>query len=166
MQRRGFLKTAAAIIPCAGLHDVIGEYAHAEASESARPNSLHVVHADEDRFSEPIAMGFSTMLFKVGSNETAGGLFIIEHKNLLNAGPPLHLHVAQEEWFYVIGGRVVFEVGEQRFELGPGESVLAPRNVPHAFAGVGPDHAHMLIAFSRRQNGGLFPRSKWSGLSG
>lgn len=148
MQRRTFLKTAAAIIPCAGLHDIVSEYAHAEAPVPATANSLHVVGAGEDRFSRPIAMGFSTMLFKVATNETAGGLFIIEHKNLLNAGPPLHLHIAQEEWFYVVEGRVVFQVGEQRFELGPGESVLAPRNVPHAFAGTGPDPAHMLIAFS------------------
>jgi mannose-6-phosphate isomerase-like protein (cupin superfamily) len=148
MQRRKFLKTAAAIIPCAGLHDIVGEYAQAETPAPATPNSLHIVHAGEDRFSQPIPMGFSTMLFKVGTNETAGGLFLIEHKNLLNAGPPLHLHVAQEEWFYVVEGRVAFQVGEQRFELGPGESVLAPRKVPHAFAGAGPTPAHMLIAFS------------------
>ena len=148
MQRRTFLKTAAAIIPCAALNDVVGEYAHAEESLPTAESSLHVVGAGEDRFSQPIAMGFSTMMFKVASNETAGGLFIIEHKNLMNAGPPLHLHVAQEEWFYVIEGRVVFQVGEQRFELGQGESVLAPRRVPHAFAGTGPIPARMLIAFS------------------
>jgi len=148
MQRRTFLKTAVAIIPCAGLHDIVSEYAHAEAPVPATPDSLHVVSAGEDRFSQPIALGFSTMLFKVASNETAGGLFIVEHKNLLNAGPALHLHVAQEEWFYVVEGRVAFQVGEQRFELGPGESVLAPRRVPHAFAGTGAAPAHMLIAFS------------------
>jgi mannose-6-phosphate isomerase-like protein (cupin superfamily) len=148
MRRRTFLKTAAAIIPCAGLHDVISEYAHAEAQVPATADSPHVVGAGEDRFRQPVAMGFSTMLFKVGTKETAGGLFIIEHKNLLNAGPALHLHVAQEEWFYVVEGRVAFQIGEQRFELGPGESVLAPRRVPHAFAGTGPTPAHMLIAFS------------------
>jgi mannose-6-phosphate isomerase-like protein (cupin superfamily) len=148
MQRRTFLKTAAAIVPCAGLHGVIGEYAHAEDAAPATSDSLHVVGAGEDRFSSPIAMGFSTMLFKVATNETAGGLFIIEHKGLKNAGPPLHLHIAQEEWFYVIEGKVQFQIGEQRFELGPGKSVLAPRRVPHAFAGSGSTPAHMLIAFS------------------
>lgn len=147
MQRRTFLKTAAAIVPCAGLHGVIGQYAHAEAA-AATPDALRVVGAGEDRFSSPIAMGFSTMLFKVATNETAGGLFIIEHKGLKNAGPPLHLHIAQEEWFYVMEGKVQFQIGEQRFELGPGESVLAPRRVPHAFAGSGSTPAHMLIAFS------------------
>lgn len=126
---------------------MVSRHAHSEVPAAAA-DSLHVVGAAEDRFSQPIAMGFSTMLFKVVSNETAGGLFIVEHKNLLNAGPPLHLHVAQEEWFYVIEGKVVFQVGEKRFELGPGESVLAPRRVPHAFAGTGPDPARMLIAFS------------------
>ncbi|AXC14460.1 putative conserved protein, contains double-stranded beta-helix domain [Acidisarcina polymorpha] len=148
MRRRTFLKTAAAMLPCAGLHDVVSGYTHAEAAAPPTADSLHVVGAGEDRFRQPISTGFSTMLFKVATNETAGGLFLIEHKNLVNAGPALHLHVAQEEWFCVVEGRVAFQVGEQRFELGPGESVLAPRRVPHAFAGTGSTPAHMLIAFS------------------
>lgn len=147
MHRRSFLKTAAAVIPCAGLHDVLTEYAHAQAPAPSPANALHVVGAGEDRFHHPIAMGFSTLLFKVTAQETAGGLFLIEHKNLGPSGPPLHMHLSQEEWFYVMEGRVVFQVGEQRIELGPGESVLAPRRVPHTFAGAGSTPAHMLIAF-------------------
>jgi mannose-6-phosphate isomerase-like protein (cupin superfamily) len=146
MQRRSFLKTAAAVIPCAGLHDVLTEYASAEAPAPSA-SSLHVVGAGEDRFNHPTAMGFSTLLFKVTAGETAGGLFLVEHKNLGPSGPPLHMHLNQEEWFYVMEGRVVFQVGEQRLELGPGESVLAPRRVPHTFVGAGPTPAHMLIAF-------------------
>lgn len=144
MQRRSFLKTAAAVIPCAGLHDVLAEYASAETLSSS---TLHVVGANQDRYDHPTPMGFSTLLCKVGTQETAGGLFLIEHKNLGAGGPALHMHLAQEEWFYVMEGRVAFQVGQQRLELGPGESILAPRRVPHTFAGSGPTPAHMLIAF-------------------
>src|SRR5216683_639611 len=61
---------------------------------------------------------------------------------------PLHLHLNQEEWFYVMEGEVAFQVGEQRVHLHPGDSVLAPRRVPHTFSSVGPAPARMIIAFS------------------
>jgi uncharacterized cupin superfamily protein len=47
------------------------------------------------------------------------------------------LHHEQEEWFYVVEGVYVIEVGEERYELGPGDSVLAPRKVAHVWAHVG-----------------------------
>ena len=64
-----------------------------------------------------------------------------------NTGPALHLHLSQEEWFYVMEGEVRFQVGDQRLQLGPGESVLAPRRIPHTFSATG-SPAHMLIAFT------------------
>ena len=61
--------------------------------------------------------------------------------------PPLHLNLNQEEWFYVIEGQVVFQVGEQRLQMHAGESLLAPRRVPHTFSSVGEALGRMLIAF-------------------
>ena len=73
---------------------------------------------------------------------------IIEHTNLMpNTGPALHMHLSQEEWFYVMEGEVRFQVGDRRLRLGPGESILAPRRIPHTFSATG-SPAHMLIAFT------------------
>ena len=44
-------------------------------------------------------------------------------------------------------GQVVLQVGDQRITLHAGESVLAPRRVPHTFSAIG-SPAHMLIAFT------------------
>ncbi len=63
-------------------------------------------------------------------------------------GPPLHKHLYQEEWFYVVEGRVAFQVGDQRMELRTGESVLAPRMIPHTFSSVSETPGHMLIGFT------------------
>jgi hypothetical protein len=49
-------------------------------------------------------------------------------------GPPRHFHYDQDEWFYAIKGNFAFEVGEERFTLGPGDALLAPRLVPHVWA--------------------------------
>ena len=156
MRRRSFLKTAAAAVPALGLHDLL-------TAETAR-TALHPVAPDEDRSGTAHATAFSTLLFKVLASETGGGLFLIEHQHMKHGGPPLHLHLAQEEWFYVMEGRVKFQVGEQQIELEPGGSVLAPRMVPHTFTAVGDTPARMMISFSpacqmeaffREVNGGI-----------
>lgn len=141
--RRSFLKAAASIAPAAAFRDLM-------AQMPAPPPSaeLHPVGAGKDRFGPPHTLGFSSLAFKVGGSETAGGLFIIEHTGLMPAtGPALHMHLGQEEWFYVMEGEVAFQVGDQRVHLRPGESILAPRLVPHTFSAVG-QPSHLLIAFS------------------
>ena len=110
-------------------------------------SALHVVGAGEDRFCHPHSLGFSSILFKVPTSDTAGGLFVMEHTHLLPGGPALHLHFNQEEWFYVMEGEVAFQVGEHRLQLHAGESVLAPRRVPHTFSSVAATPSRMLIAF-------------------
>ena len=44
-----------------------------------------------------------------------------------------HLHHEQDEWFYVVEGEYEMHVGDERFRLGPGDSLLAPRKVPHVW---------------------------------
>jgi len=148
MHRRSFLKAVAAAAPVASLQTFLAAQARAQAPASPPSSALHVVGAGEDRFGHPRSLGFSdALLFKVGASETGGGLFIIEHSHLLPGGPALHLHLNQEEWFYVMEGEVAFQVGEQRLHLRAGESVLAPRRVPHTFSSVGATPSRMMIAF-------------------
>ncbi len=94
----------------------------------------HPIPAGHDRLSEHHSLGFSTIAFKVLPRETAGNLFLIEHTHLRKGGgPPLHVHYAQEEYFYVMDGDFLFQVGDRRIALHPGDSVLGPRNLPHTF---------------------------------
>lgn len=142
IERRSFLKAVASAVPTAALHDLI---AQAPASSSA---PLHPIGAGEDVSGHIHSLGFSSLAFKVSTAQTGGNLFVIEHRNLLpGAGPALHVHFSQEEWFYAMEGEVVLQVGEQRVHLHPGESILAPRRIAHTFSAVGAP-AHMLIAFT------------------
>lgn len=141
MLRRSFLRAA----PAAALANLL-EHAFASQAPAAAPE-LHPVGAGEDRFGSLHSLGFSDLAFKVGTQETGGNLFVIEHRNLKPGGPPLHMHLNQEEWFCVVEGRVALVVGEKRLTLGAGESVLAPRRVPHTFSSLVPS-SHMIIAFT------------------
>jgi quercetin dioxygenase-like cupin family protein len=144
MERRSFLKATAALLPAAGLRD----FALAQAAAASPSEEIHIVGAGQDRFGESHSRGYSSILFKVAPRETNGGLFVIEHANLVKGGPPLHKHLHQEEWFYVMEGEVVFQIGDTRHRLRSGESVLGPRNIPHTFSSVGDKPGRMLIAFT------------------
>ena len=104
--------------------------------------------AKQDRFGRARSLGFSQIAFKTATADTSGNLFMIEHSNLKPGGPPLHFHLEQEEWFYVMEGQVLFQVGEKQVQLKAGDSLLAPRMVPHTFTAVGATPAKLLIGFT------------------
>jgi mannose-6-phosphate isomerase-like protein (cupin superfamily) len=117
-----------------------------------KESSVHVVRAGTDRTGQPhkAARANTHLDFKVLSRETNGSLFIMENRNMMRGGPSRHVHYEQEEWFYFVEGsdEVLMEVGEKKFRLNPGDSVLAPRNVPHVWAYLGQTPGRMLFAFT------------------
>ncbi|MGC2299909.1 MAG: cupin domain-containing protein [Acidobacteriaceae bacterium] len=144
MKRRRFLQSTAALFPFAFADHSLLERAALAADEP----QVHLVPAQQDRLGEQHTRGFSKIAFKVLPKETGGGLFLIEHNDMQKGGPPLHLHYAQEEWFYIVEGTLLFQVGDQRVELKPGDSVLGPRGVPHTFTLTSDKPGRMLIAFT------------------
>jgi mannose-6-phosphate isomerase-like protein (cupin superfamily) len=48
-------------------------------------------------------------------------------------GPPPHRHSDCSELFHILEGRVDFEIGSERLQLGPGECLLVPRHTVHTF---------------------------------
>lgn len=146
--RRTFLKSAASVIPATALHNALAQSSPETQSPTLNSVPAGPVPAGADRTGHLHSLGFSDLAFKVLTSDTGGNLFVIEHTNLMpDKGPALHLHLSQEEWFYVMEGEVRFQVGERRLRLGPGESILAPRRIPHTFSAFG-SPAHMLIAFT------------------
>ena len=61
-------------------------------------------------------------------------------------GPPRHFHYQQDEWFYAREGTFTFEVGEEKFTLRPGDSLFAPRMIPHVWTYVGDQPGTLLLA--------------------
>ena len=77
----------------------------------------------------------------------SAGLLILENTFHAPGGPARHLHYDQDEWFYVVEGEFVIEIGDERRQLQPGDSVLAPRQTPHVWAYIGGARGRILIAF-------------------
>jgi quercetin dioxygenase-like cupin family protein len=112
------------------------------------PSALRVA-AGQDRFGEQRGLGIQSIDFKVTSQDSEG-LFIAELTFHKKGGPPRHLHYEQDEWFYVLAGEFVFEVGPEgsaeQHRLTAGDSLLAPRRVPHVWASVGEIPGRILAA--------------------
>ena len=49
------------------------------------------------------------------------------------SGPPRHVHAEHDEIWYVLEGRFTFALGDREVEAGPGDLVVGPHGVPHAF---------------------------------
>jgi quercetin dioxygenase-like cupin family protein len=138
-ERRAFLAAALAAVPSR----LLGQPINASDGKAVKP-----VLSGADRLGEHHTIGASSTAFKVLTEESKGAVFIMENSITKKGGPPRHLHHEQDEWFYVVAGEFVFEIGSQRFRLAPGDSILGPREIPHAYAFVGSDHGRLLIAFS------------------
>ena len=77
--------------------------------------------------------GLGTRLL-VGSQETAGGFALVEHDLPPGQlGSPIHTHEREDEYSYVLEGRLTALVGDTVIEAGPGEVVAKRRGIPHAF---------------------------------
>lgn len=107
-----------------------------------------VVRAGEDRLAKARQTPTGTSAFKVGTRDTAGAMFVMEHRNIRKGGPALHLHHYEDELFYVIEGGYILQIGSEQHRLKAGDCILGPRLVPHTWAFVGETPGRLLIAYA------------------
>ncbi len=72
----------------------------------------------------------------------------MEHNHTRKGGPPRHLHHGEDEWFYVVEGTYLVEVGGAMHTLKTGDSILGPRGISHSFAFVGEGEGRLLITYA------------------
>jgi quercetin dioxygenase-like cupin family protein len=137
MKRREFVKFGVLTAP-----------ALAPAHPPPEQSPARLIAAGTDFAGESHTLGFSKISFKTSSSETGGGLFVMEHSNLLKGGPFRHVHPAQDEWLYAMDGLFHVEIGDRKFVLQSGDSVLMPRKIPHVWAQVGETPGRLLIVFT------------------
>ena len=106
------------------------------------------VARDVDRLGEYHGRGIARVFFKVSTEDSQGSLLVVEMTHHAKGGPGRHFHYEQDEWFYVVEGEYLFEVGQERIRLKPGDSVFGPRKVPHVWAFVGDTPGRILFVFT------------------
>jgi len=63
-------------------------------------------------------------------------------------GVPRHTHTREDEVYFVFTGELEVTVGEKSFVLRPGDSLVAPRDIPHELRNSGNITNHYLLVFS------------------
>ncbi|GAA3965478.1 cupin domain-containing protein [Mucilaginibacter dorajii] len=92
-----------------------------------------VIKKGKNRFEEKtMLINNSPVDIKVSTEDTDGTLSITEYTGFAKGGPPLHIHLYQDEVFYILEGEHLFQLGDKQYHLTAGDSIFIPRNVPHA----------------------------------
>ncbi len=130
MKRRYFILTIFALVPTLA-------FAKIKRLLHMRTEAGFKVNAGEARFGKHYKMKgvtLNTLDIKISGNDTENDLAVFEQTGLTpNGGPPLHIHRFQDEWFYVVEGEYLFQVGEDKYQMTSGDTIFLPRNVQHAF---------------------------------
>jgi mannose-6-phosphate isomerase-like protein (cupin superfamily) len=82
-------------------------------------------------------------------DHTGGRFALVEHTIPPRAlAAPTHVHEHEDEYSFVLAGRLGAQIGDEVVEAGPGELVLKPRGIPHAFWNPGDEEARLLEIIS------------------
>lgn len=93
-------------------------------------------------------LGPMQLAFKRREGQPDGAYSLIESLEPPGASVALHRHAAWQETFVVIEGRFDFQVADEHFSLGPGETLVIPRGAPHGFACTSPEVGRLLTISS------------------
>jgi mannose-6-phosphate isomerase-like protein (cupin superfamily) len=86
------------------------------------------------------------MTFLVNSEQTDGAFSMTDYLSKPGNEPPAHVHDREDEFLYVLEGRIDAYIGKEVFPTGPNEGVYFPKSVPHTFKILTP--LRMLILMS------------------
>jgi mannose-6-phosphate isomerase-like protein (cupin superfamily) len=83
-------------------------------------------------------------------SQTTDDRFALVHHTIAarKLAAPLHVHVREDEYSYVLSGRMGAQIGDEVVEAGPGELVFKPRGIWHAFWSASDEDTELLELIS------------------
>ncbi|CAN5259936.1 cupin domain-containing protein [soil metagenome] len=94
-------------------------------------------------------LGSIGVRFMIGGGETDGGFSLVEHPMPpLALAAPLHRHSREDEYSFVLEGRVGALLGDEVAYGGPGDLIFKPRGQWHTFWNAGTEPARILEVIS------------------
>jgi quercetin dioxygenase-like cupin family protein len=144
MKRNRFILSALAIFPLTALSKTTFQ-------PGERNTTGFKVGSGEARFGEHFKMKGVTLNVldnKISSKDTGGELAVFVQTGFTpHGGPPLHIHPFQDEFFYILEGEYLFQVGEEKYHMKAGDTIFLPRNVKHAFIQL-TEKAQVIVSYS------------------
>ena len=84
---------------------------------------------------------------KTAGEQTGGRFSQVESLDPQGSGTPMHVHLNEDETFYVLEGEVSLFVDGERIDVSAGDFAYVPRGASHGYV-VRSEQARMLVTFS------------------
>jgi quercetin dioxygenase-like cupin family protein len=88
------------------------------------------------------------LTYKARGEETGGAVTILETVVAPGDGPPLHVHVDDDEFIYVLAGRLRVRLEEDVHDAPAGSLMFFPRGVTHTWRNAGDSEARLLVGWT------------------
>src|SRR5205809_3374462 len=112
----------------------------------ATATTLKVIGASEGKGG---FLGSIGVRFMIDGSEAGERFSLVEHPMSARAlAAPLHLHTREDEYSFVLEGRMGALLGDDVVEAGPGDLVSKPRGQWHTFWNAGDEPARILEIIS------------------
>jgi mannose-6-phosphate isomerase-like protein (cupin superfamily) len=96
------------------------------------------------RFSGPQGREGDVTELLATRDQTGGALGFFRQTIAPNSGPPVHIHRAEDEFFYVVSGEFKFKLGDRIVSVPAKSIVFVPRGTAHTFKNVGTEPGVLL----------------------
>jgi quercetin dioxygenase-like cupin family protein len=88
-------------------------------------------------------------IYHLDGSQTDGRLSVVEHPiEPRSVAAPMHTHTRQDEFSFVTRGEVTFQLADEIIVARPGDFVVKPRGIPHAFWNAGDEPCSFLELIS------------------
>jgi quercetin dioxygenase-like cupin family protein len=86
---------------------------------------------------------------RVRHDDGEDGISVMESLARHGDSPPLHVHRTEDEVFHVLEGELRVRAGDTEVRIGAGETILAPKGVPHTYRVESREGARWLVVTTR-----------------
>lgn len=107
----------------------------------------HAVHQTAPGEGPELIAPDAVLTVKIDAAHTAGGYELFEVHAPRGPATPLH-RTAWGKAYYLLHGRIVVQVEDEGFDLGPGSSVTIPPNALHTFTVLSPTSTFLVVSLT------------------
>jgi quercetin dioxygenase-like cupin family protein len=105
--------------------------------QSRAATAAFSVKTGDTRIGRKLHIGSEEVSVKISSRDTNGAFAVLAGLVAPKGGPPLHRHLSQDEWFYIVDGQFLFEVDGNSIHAGACDTVFLPHGSRHTLQNVG-----------------------------
>jgi quercetin dioxygenase-like cupin family protein len=96
------------------------------------------------------------MRIRLHGRDTGGIVSAVESHDVPGGGPPPHIHHREDETFQILEGEYEWTVGGKTFISKKGETIFAPRGVPHTYRHLGQTPGRLMCVITPAGFEGFF----------